>query len=183
MALEEAAHSLLTQWVNFYVIVGSSAGALTGLQFVVIALIADAEGMTGMQEIRAFGTPTVVHFSAALLVSAILSAPWQTLSGAGATLGVCGAAGVVYATMVIRHARRQVGYSPDAVDWLWYAALPLITYVALLGAAILLVWYRTWPLFVIAGTTLLLLFVGIHNAWEAVTYVAVVEHGRGKKGK
>jgi len=29
-------------WENFYVIVGSSAGALIGLQFVVIALIAEA---------------------------------------------------------------------------------------------------------------------------------------------
>ena len=31
----------LTQWNNFYVILGSSAGALIGLQFVVVALIAD----------------------------------------------------------------------------------------------------------------------------------------------
>ncbi len=31
----------LTPWANYYVIVGSSAGALTGLQFVVIALLAD----------------------------------------------------------------------------------------------------------------------------------------------
>ena len=31
----------LVGWENFYVIVGSSAGALIGLQFVVITLIAD----------------------------------------------------------------------------------------------------------------------------------------------
>ena len=31
----------LAGWENFYVIVGSSAGALIGLQFVVITLIAD----------------------------------------------------------------------------------------------------------------------------------------------
>jgi hypothetical protein len=30
----------LSEWENFYVIVGSSAGALIGLQFVVITLIA-----------------------------------------------------------------------------------------------------------------------------------------------
>ena len=41
--MEEAVLSPLTQWESFYVIVGSSAGALTGLQFVVIALIAEAE--------------------------------------------------------------------------------------------------------------------------------------------
>jgi hypothetical protein len=32
----------LAEWANFYVIIGSSAGALIGLQFVVITLIADA---------------------------------------------------------------------------------------------------------------------------------------------
>src|SRR5690349_9031512 len=69
--------SLLTRWENFYVIVGSSAGALTGLQFVVIALIAEAETSSSMLEVRAFGTPTVVHFCASLLISAILSAPWH----------------------------------------------------------------------------------------------------------
>ena len=71
--------SPLARWESFYVIVGSSAGALTGLQFVVIALIAEAEAAASMQEIRAFGTPTVVHFCAVLFISAVLSAPWHTL--------------------------------------------------------------------------------------------------------
>jgi hypothetical protein len=35
-------HSVLADWESFYVIVGSSAGALTGLMFVVITLVADA---------------------------------------------------------------------------------------------------------------------------------------------
>jgi len=35
---QEPAGPLLAQWQNFYVIAGSSAGALTGLQFVVMAL-------------------------------------------------------------------------------------------------------------------------------------------------
>jgi lipid-binding SYLF domain-containing protein len=51
--------SLLGRWESFYVIVGSSAGALTGLQFVVIALIAENQAARSMREIRAFGTPTV----------------------------------------------------------------------------------------------------------------------------
>src|SRR5437667_9070276 len=113
----------LSPWESFYVIVGSSAGALTGLQFVVIALIAEAQAAASMLEIRAFGTPTVVHFCAVLLISAIVSAPWPALSSAGLGLCACGAAGVVYTIMVIRHARRQTGYTPDIEDWIWYAAL------------------------------------------------------------
>lgn len=181
--MEEAALSPLARWENFYVIVGSSAGALTGLQFVVIALIAEARAASSMLEIRAFGTPTIVHFCVALLISAIVSAPWRALSSAGISLGVCGAAGVAYAIMVIRHARRQTGYAPDAEDWMWYVALPLVAYAALFGAAIALVWRPTSSLFVIAGTALLLLFIGIHNAWDTVTYIAVKHRGGAKETK
>ena len=57
MTVEGPAVSPLNQWDNFYVIIGSSAGALTGLQFVVIALVAEAQAASSMLEIRAFGTP------------------------------------------------------------------------------------------------------------------------------
>ncbi|HEY1937523.1 MAG TPA: hypothetical protein VGJ33_06290 [Candidatus Angelobacter sp.] len=178
--MEQAAVAQLKDWENFYVIVGSSAGALTGLQFVVIALIAEARSASTMLEIRAFGTPTVVHFCAALLLSAILSAPWHTLSGAGFTLAACGVAGVVYLLNVIRHARRQTGYAPDTEDWFWYVALPLGAYAALAAAGLFLPWHAGWSLFVIAATSLALLFDGIHNSWDTVTYIAV-EHGRRDK--
>ena len=81
----------LNAWENFYIIVGSSAGALTGLQFVVIVLIAEVRPRSSGGEISAFGTPTVVHFCAVLLLGAILSAPWGALSNVAFALGVCGA--------------------------------------------------------------------------------------------
>lgn len=162
----------LAGWANFYVIVGSSAGALTGLQFVVMTLLTEAQSRASMREIRAFGTPTVVHFCAALLISAIMSAPWFALSHIGFCIGICGAAGVAYASSIIWHARKSA-YNPDAEDWVWYVAFPLVAYAALLAAAILL-WSRpASALFVIAATTLLFLFIGIHNSWDTVTYIAV----------
>lgn len=166
------ATSVLQEWSNFYVIVGSSAGALTGLQFVVIALVAQAQAAGSMQEIRAFGSPNVVHFCAALLISAILSAPWHALSSVGWALSLCGAVGVVYAVSVIRHARRQTGYAPDMEDWMWYAVLPLGAYLALLVSGIEFTSHPT-SLFEIAAISLVLLFIGIHNAWDTVTYIAV----------
>jgi hypothetical protein len=36
-------------------------------------------------------------------------------------------------------------------------------------------------LFVIGATALLLLFIGIHNAWDTVTYVAVERVGAGEE--
>src|SRR6266498_2849886 len=110
--MEEATGSPLIVWETFYVIVASSGAALTGLQFVVIALIAETKRRAvdqqpeGGGEIAAFGTPTVLHFCAALLLSAILSAPWRSLSSLALTLGVCGLAGVTYALIVVRRARR-----------------------------------------------------------------------------
>jgi hypothetical protein len=68
----------LSGWENFYVIVGSSAGALIGLQFVVIALIADMPIVRGQAQAgAAFATPTIVHFGL-LPVSAVgLSTSWR----------------------------------------------------------------------------------------------------------
>lgn len=171
--MEEAARSPLVAWESFYVIVGSSGAALTGLQFVVIALIADAKAQATARQIDAFGTPTIVHFCAVLLMSAILSAPWHGLSSVSLALGACGVVGVVYGVIVVRRARRQTGYRPVWEDWLWHAVLPLIAYALLLIAAVLLRSYPGASLFVVGATALLLLFIGIHNAWDTVTYIAV----------
>ena len=173
--MEEAARSPLVAWESFYVIVGSSGAALTGLQFVVMALIAESSRRSSGREISAFGTPTVIHFCAVLLVSAIVSAPWHSLSSVAFALGACGFAGVAYGVIVIRRARRQTGYRPVFEDWLWHAVLPLIAYALVLIAASLLPRYPQRPLFVVALAALLLLFIGIHNAWDTITYFAIGE--------
>jgi hypothetical protein len=127
-------------WDNFYVIVGSSAAALTGLMFVVIALIADdtLEAPKSSGTVAAFGTPNIVHFCAALIVSATLSAPWRSITNVAGAVGVCGAAGVVYGLIVLRRARRQTAYKPVFEDWLWHTVFPLASYTAIVIASALL---------------------------------------------
>ena len=66
--MQESVASPLGAWESFYVIVGSSAAALTGLQFVVMALVAESRQQASSGTISAFGTPTIVHFCAALLL-------------------------------------------------------------------------------------------------------------------
>jgi hypothetical protein len=171
--MEEAARSPLVAWESFYVIVGSSGAALTGLQFVVIALIAESRARTSARQIDAFGTPTIVHFCAVLLVSAILSAPWPSLSNVSLALGACGLAGVGYGVIVVLRALRQTGYRPVFEDWLWHTVLPIIAYALILIAAFVLARYPHRVLFVVGGSALLLLFIGIHNAWDTVTYITV----------
>jgi hypothetical protein len=163
----------LAAWANFYVIVGSAGGALTGLQFVVMALISDTGIRSTSREVDAFGTPTIVHFCAVLLVSAILSAPWPTLASVGLALGACGLGGVAYGVIVVRRARQQTGYRPVLEDWLWHALFPLLAYAAVGIAAATLRIHVMTALFVVAAATLLLLFVGIHNSWDTVTFLAL----------
>lgn len=161
----------LESWANFYVIVGSSAGALTGLQFVVMALIAEARPDTSDDAINAFGTPTVLYFCDVLLIAAILSAPWPNLSSPAIALVLAGAAGVGYGIIVLRRAMRQKLYEPVFEDWLWFTALPLVANVLVVGGAAVLMTRTTGGLFAIATGSLLLLFVGIHNAWDSVTFI------------
>ena len=174
--MEAAAQSPLVAWQTFFFLVGSAGAGLTGLQFVVIALIAESRRRATTREIDAFATPTILHFCAVLLISAILSAPWYGLSRVAFALGACGLAGVLYGLLVVRRARSQTTYRPVLEDWLWHSVLPLIAYTLLLVASLALTSYPRRVLFVIGGVALLLLFVGIHNAWDTVTYITVEAH-------
>ena len=170
----------LQAWESFYVIVGSSAGALTGLQFVVLTLIGEAGAARNKDSIAAFGSPNVVHFCAALLVASILSAPWSGLKTAGVGVAVCGAGGVVYSAIVVRRAHRQRGYTPVFEDWLWHTILPMHAYSTLLVTGALRGWSSTNALFVLGAAVLLLVFIGIHNAWDTVTFI-MVERGAARQ--
>jgi hypothetical protein len=171
--VQEAGVSILTTWENFYVIIGSSAAALTGLMFVVVTLISGARRRGTGGALGAFGTPTVVHFCAALLVAAILSAPWPALWNTGLLLSLCGLGGMAYIVIVVRRTRRQTEYQPVLEDWLWHTVFPLVSYTALVVAAIVLSGNPAPALFVIGAVTVLLLFIGIHNAWDTLTYIAI----------
>jgi hypothetical protein len=170
--MQEAAHPVLAAWSNFYVIIGSSAAALTGLMFVVITLVAGRPRVTTQDGLATFSTPTVVHFCAALLVSAILAAPWRSLVYPAVLLGLTGLYGVVYVSSLMLRTKRLTTYRAETEDWVWYSILPLVAYAAVVVVAVLL---PTVPaaLFVLGGAALLLIFVGIHNAWDVVTFLAV----------
>jgi hypothetical protein len=171
--MAELAHSALSGWESFYVIVGSSGAALIGLQFVVITLLADTHTRGAPAAIGAFGTPTVVHLGSALLISAIMSAPWPSLSTTAIALAVCGVAGLGYGVTVIYRARRQTHYKPVWQDWLWYVALPCCIYAVLTLTAVFLRMSTRVDLFFVAGAALGLLFIAIHNAWDTVIYIAI----------
>jgi hypothetical protein len=166
----------LSGWENFYVIVGSSAGALIGLQFVVITLIADLPVARGQEDAgAAFATPTIVHFGAVLLLSAIVSAPWHGVIAVAVVWGVLGTVGVVYQLFVFRSMRIQKVYSPELEDWLLHVLLPLVAYAGLAASFFVAQANVRGALFCVAGVALALLLIGIHNAWDAVIYHVFVQ--------
>ncbi|MGA9994674.1 MAG: hypothetical protein WBP93_04625 [Pyrinomonadaceae bacterium] len=172
--------SPLNGWENFYVIVGSSAGALIGLQFVVMTLIASRPmARADAQASDAFSTPSVVHFGVVLLLSAVVSAPWHGISAVAILWGLVGLSGIAYVAVVARRLRVQTVYRPVFEDWLCHVLLPLAAYAILAGSAFASHSYTRTALFLVGAAALMLLFIGIHNAWDTVTHLVFVE----KQGK
>src|SRR5262249_40670112 len=128
----------LADWENFYVIMGSAAAGLTGLQFVVIALGAETRRPGDSAALRVFGTPTVVHFCAVLLLAGVMTRPGHTIASLAICVLACGVAGLAYVGWLCVQARRQRAYDPVLSDWIWHTWLPLLAYAGLFVAGRLL---------------------------------------------
>ena len=166
--------SELAAWDSFYVIVGSAAGALIGLQFVVMTLVAERP-IRAAEAGAAFATPTIVHFGSALLLSALSRAPWKSIISAAGLWGLIGLSGVLYTVIVARRMRAQTVYQPEFEDRLFHVLLPLAAYAMLSLSALAAPFHAREALFGVGAAALLLLFVGIHNAWDAVTYITIAQ--------
>jgi hypothetical protein len=164
--------SLFAPWETFYVIVGSAGGALTGLLFVVVALAADRTTPATERGLGAFTTPSVFHFVLVMALSALVTMPRRGLASLGVLLGLCAVVGGVVTVMAVRRIMTFDQYKPVAEDWIFHGAAPGICYVALLVAAIVLRAETELALYLIASATMLLLLIGIHNAWDVALYSA-----------
>lgn len=172
-------------WENFYVILGSSAAALTGLTFIVITISSGEGGSFAnspsarLLGLRAFITPIAVHFCAALWLSVLLSVPGLTVTSLAICLGITGVVGVMYCARVIGWMLKAlVNYKPFVEDWIWNAFLPTSAYLCVLVVALMLPTRTLLSLYLVAAVTVLLLFIGIHNAWDVVAWITTERHAR-----
>ena len=104
------------------------------------------------------------------MLSALVSVPWSGIATVAALWGVVGLCGMVYTVIVARRLRVQTTYQPVFEDWLFHVLLPLAAYAALAVSAGAAHSHARPALFLVAAAALLLLFIGIHNAWDTVTY-------------
>ncbi|HJS88829.1 MAG TPA: hypothetical protein VJ738_02565 [Steroidobacteraceae bacterium] len=174
----------LTDWQSFYVLVGSSAAALTGLTFIVITIAADNNDIAGsasarLSGLRVFITPTAVHFGSALWLSALMSIPRQTALSLEVLLAGTGVVGLIYCASLLRRMLEGLsGYSPFLSDWIWSGVLPLLAYSALTATGLMMPRQTAICLYGVSGVVLLLLFIGIHNAWDVVVWMTTERHAR-----
>jgi hypothetical protein len=170
---------MFRDWENFYLLVGSAAGALIGLMFVVAMLTAGLDSKRVAQGARVYVTPIVFHFAVVLLVSTITAVPGLVLHASGAILAGCAAVGFVYSgTTTIRMFGRDWDDQPDLSDKFFYGIAPALLYL-LGGAGALGLWLSPEnAAYVIGGTMLALLLVGIRNAWDLATFLVHRPHQR-----
>jgi hypothetical protein len=167
--------SELAEWGSFYVIVGTAAGALIGLQFVVMTLLAQRPPERLSEGGPTFLTPTIVHFSCALLLSALMQAPWRSIAAPAFGWSLVGVAGAAYETIVARRMWRVTVYRPVLEDWLFHVLLPIAAYAALPLSAFFAPPHTRAALFAVGIAALTLLFTGIHNAWDIVIYHVIAK--------
>jgi hypothetical protein len=112
-----------------------------------------------------------------LALSAFLCVPRQTLLSVGIGLGAGAAAGFAYVCAIAASLlHRMRGYVPVKEDWIWYVALPALTYAALGWMAWLIQDRPELAEYGIGAVTFSFLFIGIHNAWDIAAYVSLHKH-------
>ncbi len=165
----------LNGWENFYVIVGSAAGALIAIQFVVMTLLAGVPaGMIDAQTGDSYTTPTLVHFGMVLIVSAITSAPWNGMPLGSVLIGLMGLAGITYVLRTGHRIKRHTVYKPVFEDTAFHVFLPLAAYGLLCVSTVLTYSHPVLAPFLAGSATLILLLVGIHNAWDVVRWHVLI---------
>ena len=160
-------------WDNYYLMVGSSAGALIGLMFVVVTLTAGRDRAEVDRGKHLYTSPIVWHLSVILALSGAAAVPGISARFFGFTtmgLAVLGFAWGIRSSVGI--ARRPGAPDSAGFDMFWYGVAPAIVYVGLGIAALGLLSGKTWGTTGIAASLMALLLVSIHAEWDLVTFLA-----------
>lgn len=172
-------HVIFARWHDFYVVVGSGAAALTGLVFVVMTLVAGRDASTSgdsgpsPEGMSVYSTPTVVLFSTAFFISAIAVAPLPTGACYGLPIALMGLVGLFYLGRATIRGLRLDGYEADREDRAWFMFLPLVAYAAIAYAGFALSFRVPYTLPVLAVSVLFTVLIGIRNAWDVASYLAI----------
>jgi hypothetical protein len=160
----EVAHAL-HGWGDFYLLVGTAGATLVALLFVAVSLGAGVLTEERANATQAFFSPVVIHFAAVFVISAVALMPEHAANFYAAIIGACALLGVgVSAFTTVQLLRNR--WTDYLQDHLGYGLLPLIGYVALLGAAWMIHREIEGGFDVLAISLVVLLVINIRNAWD-----------------
>jgi hypothetical protein len=164
---------MFQDWENFYIIVGSSAGALIGLMFVVVTLTAGRDRAEVERGKHLYTSPIVWHLGVVLALSAAATVPNMPATVFAAGAGAIAAIGI---GMCVRNAvaiaRRPGDPDSPGFDLFWYGIAPALVYAGLAGGALGVLRGWRWGAAAVAADLMALLLVSIHAEWDLVTYLA-----------
>jgi hypothetical protein len=171
--MQSSLADLLEAWHDFDLLIGTAAATLVGLMFVAASIGASVFMEKDRAAMKAFISPTVVHFSAVLvvaMVSLIPSHDWPALAGLLALVAIPGAVYSVNLWLQLFVRRR---FNIDIVDRLFYALIPVLGYLLLLLAAFVLFRQSSAGLDLLAAAQITLLLAGIRNAWDMMLWIVI----------
>jgi len=158
----------LRDWHDFFVVIGTAAAGLLGAMFVVASIGSGFLKKQHAAATRVFLTPTVIHMATVMLGCAVTIAPSLERISFGVLFGIGGLVGLVYSCEIGLNVKRRKEI--DAEDRIWYAALPVLGYAGAAAAALLVLWGRAGGVDTLAAAMVLLLVVGIRNAWDMILF-------------
>ena len=159
----------LKEWHDFFVVLGAAAGTLIGAMFVVVSI---GSGVITRERValgHLFMTATILPLATVLYACAVVLIPSLSREGFAVLFGAAGLAGVVYS---IRNCVGIIrGGHVEPIDWVWYGGVPILAYVAVLGAvALALGGAPSGSIETLAVALALFLIGGIRNAWDLILY-------------
>jgi hypothetical protein len=173
--MHEAWTHQLETWHEFYLLIGTAGVTLTGLLFVVVSLGPRMIAHHQTTGVRAFISPNAVYFATTLVVSAVLMIPGLSAMA----IGICLCLGAVAALGYLGYTRAHQQWRQNRlplVDWIWFVGLPIAGYVLLLFSGIGFLLHVALSMHGVAVALILLLVIGIRNAWDLVIWISEQEH-------
>jgi len=171
--METDVRAMMASWHDFYELIGTASATLIGLMFVAASIAAGFLNEAHRAGMRVFFTPTIAHFTSALAICILITVPTLNLPRLGAALLACGIIGLAYAASVWWSMNRGLGQTVALDDQLWYALAPTICFILLAGSGVLLLFHHLAGIELVAGVLVLLLLLGIRNAWDIMIWVVL----------
>jgi len=163
---------MLSDWHEFYGLLGTAAAALVALLFVAVSIATGVltSDTDSRRNTATYMSPVVFHYANVLFLSLITLVPTQTWESFGLVIGVASIGSVIYSIVIAVRVHRNT--ISDLPDRLCYGVIPMLCYASGLVAALLIFDAKPAGLNLLAGAALLLLVINIRNAWDLMISLA-----------